>query len=278
MDGGAGIDLLDFSDGTAGITFTLDQTAGVHAIPNNSLGNGDTYQNMEGVIGTNFADTITGSNTANDIIRGGGGNDILNGAGGTGDLLDLSDATAAVTINFSQGVGQSITASGIGTDTYSNFEGVIGSAFGDTINGSSGNDILRGGGGNDVIDGGAGNDIITGGTGADTLTGGLGNDTFVFNSPLNAVDTITDFEANGNDHIELSASIFTVLAPGALNAANFVSNSGGVAGDANDFILYDSDTGNLYYDADGNGAGQRILIANVTVTAGTIDPTDILIV
>jgi hypothetical protein len=37
-------------------------------------------------------------------------------------------------------------------------------------------------------------------------------------------------------------------------------------------------TGNLYYDADGNGAGARVLIATLTVTAGTIDPTDILIV
>jgi VCBS repeat-containing protein len=281
MDGGNGTeDMLDFSDGTVAVTFTLDQTAGSHSITNGTggLGNNDTYQNIEGVIGTSSADTITGSNTANDILRGGGGNDVLDGAGGTGDLLDLSDATAGFTINFSQGVSQSVTASGIGTDTYSNFEGVIGSAFNDTINGSSGNDILRGGGGNDVIDGGAGNDTITGGTGADTMTGGIGNDVFVFNSPTNAVDTITDFEANGADKLQLDDAIFTQLTPGALSAANFVSNSGGVAGDANDYILFDSDTGNLYYDADGNGAGQRILIATITVAAGTIDPTDILII
>jgi len=65
---------------------------------------------------------------------------------------------------------------------------------------------------------------------------------------------------------------------GTLTAANFAANAGGTATDANDYILYDTATGNLYYDADGNGAGARVLFATVTVTAGTIDPTDILIV
>lgn len=211
---------------------------------------------------------------ANDILRGGGANDILNGRGGTGDLLDLSDATGAFTINFSQGVGQTVTAAGIGTDTYSNFEGVIGSGFADTINGSTGNDILRGNGGNDIINGGDGNDTITGGLGADTLTGGNGADNFVF-AGLNSVDTITDFDAT-MDFIHLEDLVFTAIGP-TLDVGEFVSNSGGVAGDANDVLLYDSDTGNLYYDADGNGSGARILIATLT-GAPTIGPTDVLII
>jgi Ca2+-binding RTX toxin-like protein len=288
MDGGAGTeDLLDFSDataaiGTVGTPFTLVQSAANTSIPNGTggLGNNDVYRNMEGVIGSSQADFITGS-SGNDILRGGAGNDTLNGAAGTQDYIDFRDGTAGLTFTLTQsGAGTAFNASGagLGTDTYSNMEGVIGTNFADNLTGSSGNDFIRGEGGNDVINGGAGNDTITGGTGADTLTGGIGNDIFVFNSPLNAVDTITDFEANGADQIQLDDAIFAVLSPGALSAANFVSISGGVAGDANDFILFDSDTGNLYYDADGNGAGQRILIANVTVTAGTIDPTDILIV
>ena len=112
------------------------------------------------------------------------------------------------------------------------------------------------------------------------LTGGIGSDTFVFNSPLNAVDTITGFEANGNDRIELDNDVFLAFGAttGVLAAGNFASNAGGIATDANDFILFDTVTGNLYYDSDGNGGTQRILIANLTVAPGTIDLPDIFIV
>jgi large repetitive protein len=277
LDGGAGEDMLDLSASTGALgslasPFIFNQTGSASNAQTN-MGN-DTHVGMEGVIGTANNDFISGT-ALNDIIRGGGGDDTLNGAGGTADLLDLSDATAGFTINFSQGVGQTITAAGIGTDTYSNFEGVIGSAFADTINGSTGNDFLRGRGGNDVINGGDGNDTITGGLGADTLTGGNGSDDFVFDG-LNGVDTITDFNGSA-DRILLEDFIFPAIGA-TVDAGEFVSNSGGIAGDANDFLLFDTATGNLYYDADGNGAGVRILIANITVAAGTIDPPDFLII
>jgi hypothetical protein len=159
------------------------------------LGNNDTYQNMEGVIGTNLADFITGS-ASNDILRGAGGNDTLNGGGGAGDLIDFRDGAAGIAFTLVQsGVGTVFNtgAANLGTDTYSNMEGVIGTVFSDTLTGSGGNDILRGDGGNDTLSGLAGNDILTGGDGANTLTGGTGDDTFVFGLPLNNVDTITDY-------------------------------------------------------------------------------------
>ncbi|MCH8616671.1 VCBS domain-containing protein [Sphingomonas sp. SM33] len=279
MDGGAGTDLLDFSDGTTAITFTLDQTAGSHAIANatGGLGNGDTYQNMEGVIGTSQADTITGS-SLNDILRGGGGNDTLDGGAGTGDLIDFSDGAAGITFALVQSSSNTVFNTGaanLGSDTYKNMEGVIGTNFSDSLTGSAGNDILQGGGGNDVINGGNGNDTITGGTGADQLTGGAGNDIFVFTSPLNNVDTITDFDANGVDKISLNSTAFSALGA-AFDATEFAANAGGTAQDGNDFILYDTTTGNLYYDADGNGAGARILIATLTSPTGTVDHGDFL--
>ncbi len=55
MDGGAGSeDLVDFSDGTLGVTFTLVQSAATTSIANGTggLGNNDSYQNIEGDIGT----------------------------------------------------------------------------------------------------------------------------------------------------------------------------------------------------------------------------------
>jgi Ca2+-binding RTX toxin-like protein len=55
-----------------------------------------------------------------------------------------------------------------------------------------------------------------------------------------------------------------------LNPNAFVA--GTQAQDADDRIVYDAATGNLYFDADGNGAGQQVLFANVighpVLTAG----------
>jgi Ca2+-binding RTX toxin-like protein len=109
------------------------------------------------------------------------------------------------------------------------------------------------------------------------LTGGSGNDTFVFDAPLNAVDTITDFDARGADQIELDQSVFTMLSVGSpLAAANFAANEGGNAVNADHYVLYDTATGNLYYDADGSGAGAKSLFATLTLAGvgGTVDSSD----
>ena len=91
--------------------------------------------------------------------------------------------------------------------------------------------------------------------------GGSGADSFVFNTALNATtntDTITDF-APVDDTLVLENAIFTqFVATGAIPAGTFVANAGGVAGDANDYLLYDANTGKLFYDADGNGAGAKV--------------------
>ena len=59
--------------------------------------------------------------------------------------------------------------------------------------------------------------------------------------------------------------------------ANFRASTSGTAADANDYILYDTDSGQLFYDADGSGAGARVLFA--TVTAGsTLTAADVWIV
>ena len=63
---------------------------------------------------------------------------------------------------------------------------------------------LAGTAGRDTLVGSAGDDRITGGEGADTLTGGTGRDIFVYRSPRDTGDTITDF-LPGEDRIDVSA-------------------------------------------------------------------------
>ncbi|MDH4563439.1 cadherin-like domain-containing protein, partial [Pseudomonas sp. BN411] len=224
LDGGDGIDMLDFSDATGSLNFTLKQGS--------DSGNGfwnagalagigtDTYKNMEGVIGSAFGDTLTGS-SGNDILRGGGGSDVLDGGAGS-DLLDLSDATAALSLTLVQSNSNTtvdLSTVGLGSDTYKNMEGLIGSAFNDSLTGSGGADELRGGAGNDTLVGGAGNDVLYGGLGADVLTGGNGADLFRFNSLSEAEDLISDYSASEGDKLDISALIVTPLSG---DIANYV--------------------------------------------------------
>ena len=268
MDGGLGNeDLLDFSDGTDPLgtainPFLLVQSGSLTLIANGTnagLGNSDRYANMEGVIGTNQADFITGSGN-NDILRGGGGNDTLNGALGTGDLIDFRDGTAGIIFTLVQsGIGTAFNASGagLGTDTYSNMEGVIGTAFADTLTGSSGDDILRGEGGNDTLDGAGGNDTLIGGTGADTLTGGLGNDIFVLSTPLNNVDTITDYAAGDTVDITGILSVAT--------GTNVITGG----------YLRVTTTGLVQVDLDG-GNNSWVTLSNINTGVGPVSITYLL--
>ena len=68
----------------------------------------------------------------------------------------------------------------------------------------------------------------------------------------------------GVDKLVLENAIFTQLgSAGNLNAANFASNATGTAQDANDYLVYNAVTGQLLYDADGNGAGTAVVFANL---------------
>ncbi len=286
MDGGDGSeDMLDLSDGNALANFTLIQSSSANSTGNAGGLGIDSYKNMEGVIGSSSNDSINGS-AGNDIIRGGGGNDTLDGKGGN-DLLDFSDGTAGITFTMGLNGAGSFSAAGLGTDTYTGFEGVIGTAFADTLTGSAAADELRGGAGNDTISGLAGDDRIVGGAGSDTLTGGADNDTFVFDTAPNAVDSIMDFNASGSlangDMIELSLAVFagiTTPAGSVLSSSEFATSAGGGVTDvlaAGVRVIYDTVTGNLYYDSDGQGSGGRTLVAKVVLDnpADTFDYNDI---
>ncbi|MEI6801208.1 MAG: calcium-binding protein, partial [Pseudomonadota bacterium] len=145
----------------------------------------------------------------------------------------------------------------------------LGNAGANTLTGSGYNDSIDGGSGNDSLTGGAGNDTVYGGLGNDTLVGGAGSDVFVFNTTPNAStnkDTISDF-AGANDDIWLAKSVMAGLgsSTGALSSAAFWSGAGVITGhDADDRIVYNSTTGALYYDADGNGSTAAAQIAQLT--------------
>ena len=51
---------------------------------------------------------------------------------------------------------------------------------------------------------------------------------------------------------------------GTLSAGKFYASASGVAHDANDRIIYDTDTGALFYDKNGSKAGGAVQFAELT--------------
>ncbi len=152
-------------------------------------------------------------------------------------------------------------------------------ASGGTYSGGMGDDVVTGTAFKDVIQGGGGNDVLIGGGGNDVLTGGGGNDVFVFNAPLSAqgnVDTITDFKVNGDaDKIQLSHVVFSGWSAG--DTVNVVSGANPVATSSAPTLLYNTATGDLSYDADGNGGGAAVQFAKLE-NLPTINANDFIVI
>jgi Ca2+-binding RTX toxin-like protein len=257
-----------------------------------SVGGANVDQSFTAGTGDDNIDLGSGDDTfifgdeldENDRVQGGSGTDTLsaNITAGAHSLhilsvenldFDLVDGTGDVSFDLSgisggnvdidlTGDADSVTFSTPAFDgtTYS----IDGSSLTGTLNATTG-------AGNDTLVGGDGNDTLNGTSGSDTLTGGAGDDTFVFNTLINLQsDTITDFEGAGvapGDTMALSLSIFGGIGTvGAFDATSFVSGAGAVAADANDHVIYDTNTGFLYYDGDGVGGSAAIQIATLTGT------------
>ena len=182
LDGGAGFDMVDYASAGRAAGIRLDGLA--------SWGDaaGDVFANVEGAIGTRFADTLIGSTAGNRLSGGDGadriwglaGNDTLDGGagadrldGGAGiDTADYAAAAGAVGARLDGGASWAAAAG----DAFFGVENLVGSRFGDALIGSNAANHLRGGAGNDRLFGLAGMDRLDGGAGADRLDGGAGFD------------------------------------------------------------------------------------------------------
>ncbi|MHA3887549.1 retention module-containing protein [Stutzerimonas degradans] len=108
LDGGSGMDIADYSADDVGIT--VDLNSGAPGI--GGLAAGDTYLDVESVIGGSGDDLLTGDAQGNsldgglgdDILSGGGGDDILSGGGGDDVLIG--------------GLGDDSMTGGAGRDTF----------------------------------------------------------------------------------------------------------------------------------------------------------------
>ncbi|GAA6165072.1 hypothetical protein NBRC116590_27760 [Pelagimonas sp. KU-00592-HH] len=209
LDGGDGLDLVGFQSATAGVTETIP-SGGPSAT-------GDTFISIEGLLGSDFNDSLTGNEGDNlllgaqgkDTLIGAGGNDILNGNRGDDELkggagndilvggrgndmldggmgfdilnggrgIDLADYSASVS-GVTASLQNPVGNSGLAQgDRYIEIEGFLGSGSADDLTGDDGDNLIFGRGGADTLRGLGGDDVLNGGAGGDVLFGGDGSDT-----------------------------------------------------------------------------------------------------
>jgi Ca2+-binding RTX toxin-like protein len=223
----------------------------------------------DSIVGTN-AINLTG-NELNNEIYGNNGANLLNGGGGAGDYLvgwggddTYLIFTGGEIVIENAGGGRDVIYSSISyTLAAGSFVEVLST---NSIPGTGAIDLT----GNELaqeVYGNNGANTLNGGAGGDYMAGFGGADSFAFTTALGSgnVDHLADFSAV-DDTILLENAVFTGLANGALPASAFVAGS--AAADADDRIVYNSATGQLFFDADGNGAGAQVLFA--TVSSGTV--------
>lgn len=155
----------------------------------------------------------------------------------------------------------------------------------DTIYGGGNNDILVGdyitipagdapsnglyASGNDTLEGGNGDDVLIGTMGADLLVGGRGADQFVYNTPWEGSDTISDFSSSEGDRVVFKAVNFGNFSAVALTAGtNWTLAAGnfapGTPTDGNDFLVFDPVSHVLSYYAEGNQSDVHYALATLS--------------
>jgi Ca2+-binding RTX toxin-like protein len=233
----------DGKGGTASATVSLTVNLGSNTITGTS--------GKDKLVGTNRDDIIRGL-AGNDTLKGGNGNDTLYGGQGQDNLQgENNDDTLYGDEDNDTLVG------GLGNDT------LYGGSANDRLEGGDGNDNLYGDDGKDNLLGGNGNDLLVGGEGKDTLTGGSGSDRFYLTgNSIGEFDKITDFKRT-IDTIVISKSEFGLSqAIGTLDTSLF--RLGTKATTASDRFIYNKNTGNLFFDADGIGGTAQFQIAQLS--------------
>lgn len=270
---GPGVVIENATGGSGNDTLTGN---GVANVLNGGAGN-------DALGGGSGNDTLVGG-TGNDRLYGGVGNDRLNGSagadrmyGGAGNDIYYVDSTGDIVDESVSGSGGIDTVLSAISFSLSDKARVLGAAEHLTLLGTTAvfgvgnslNNVIVGNGIANLLDGGAGNDMLNGGLGNDTLIGGAGRDSFVFNTKLGGtnVDTISGFVA-ADDTIRLENAIFTALKQvGTLATSAFARNTTGLAQDAYDRIIYETDTGWLNYDFNGNASGGGIHFARIAANS-----------
>jgi Ca2+-binding RTX toxin-like protein len=299
LDGGALV--ADSFTRVAGDRYTVQATftrPGSVAVADGAFADGVGHDGTGGrlalqVVGTAGNDTIVGS-VASELLEGRDGDDILFGGGGADNLIGGKgndgyhvDSASDVVVELDapgEGTFDRVRASvdyalaaaaaieTLATNDAAGTDGI-------DLTGNDFANFIRGNAGVNVLTGLGGADILLGGAGADTLTGGTGEDAFVFDSDLvgSSGNRITDFSHRDNT-IHLDNAVFSeLLTEGALADGAFKNFALGRI-DADDRILYNGNTGTLFYDADGRGGDAAVAFATLLGSPNDVSTDDFRVI
>ncbi len=249
FDGGSGFDVVSYRNAGEGVTINL--------LSGQALGGaeGDTWVNVEGLVGTDFNDSLIGDKADNflfgldgdDYVDGGSGNDFLVGGAGA-DFIHGSEGIDTVSYSESSApvyatLDQTCTGGDAQGDVLSWIENIIGSSWGDALTGNILVNELSGLSGNDLIHGGAAADILTGGTGGDRFYYGdlselasqkMSDQLSVTGVLTGQGDVITDFEA-GEDRLRFDTENFA----GSVTESDSIADLGLATADDTGFLFDD---------------------------------------
>jgi Ca2+-binding RTX toxin-like protein len=177
LDGGTGLDTLNYSISSSLVVVDLDADTATGGFATGDVLTGGSFENATGSAFDDFLNGDGGPNVLSggeggDTMWGRAGADSLDGGAGT-DLLSYENSPVGVTVDL----GSDSTSGGDATGDVlvaGTFEDVRGSDQADSLTGDDSPNLLVGTGGNDTLVPGAGADVIDGGdfgeTTGDTLS------------------------------------------------------------------------------------------------------------
>ena len=247
FDGAGGFDTIDYSTSGAGIN--VDLTAGTGSGGDAA---GDSFVNIEQVIGSGYADTLASAHAGDSLV------------GGTGDdVFVVGNGGVLINENVGEGVDEiRTTLSSLSLSSYANVERLayIG----------SGNFSGTGDSGNNTITGGSGDDTLAGGAGADMLNGGNGTDAADYSTSSAPVTvdltagTASGGDATGDSFVSVEAVI------GSAYADTLSSATAGhiLAGAAGDDIYFVGSSGITIVEAVGGGTDEvQTALSSLSIAA-----------
>jgi Ca2+-binding RTX toxin-like protein len=275
IDGNAGNDKIKAGQGNDSVTLGNGNNSLYGETTN--VDSDDGNDKVTAGSGNNFLAPGTGDDTVktgngNNTVIGGSGNDKI--TTGSGD--DIIDADGYYVDDGEGGDGNDTISTGAGNDTI-----YLGNGF-DTVQGGSGNDTfvfiaIEDGSSlpvsNSSSSSNGGLNFNVGAASTSTATGSTsaGSGSSSSSGSTSTVTTIKDFNAGtlGSvvDQLVLDSAVFDTALPAGLATTNLLIGKGVTGPSTNetgidDYLIFNTATGALYYDPDGNATEEEtVLIA-----------------